>query len=408
MDEKIYVLGSRDNVKEGILKIGRYYAIDGSLGSNVYLDALKPHVILICGKRGYGKSYTMATIIEEMAMLDDEIKRNIGIVIIDTLGIFWTMFFPNKKQEKELEKWGLQPRNFDITIFSSRENVEEYRKKGIDAKELLIKTSEIEQHHWAQLFGLSLKDYVMAVIGKAIQKMKGSYSINDLIKAIYDDSKADEKVKAVAENFLAMANSWNIFGKEGIGVKDIVKKGRISVIDLSPYGEEIKVVLLAIIAKKIFEERVKERKKYEEGLLTDSKIKEDVPITWLAIDEAHVFLPHEKNISKDVLIKQWMRQGRQPGVALILATQRPSSLDEEVLSHADIIISHRLTAQEDIDALNKVRPTYMHESIGDAVKRIGKERGVAVIIDDTSESMHVIKIRPRLSWHGGEEPSAKH
>ena len=74
-------------------------------------------------------------------------------------------------------------------------------------------------------------------------------------------------------------------------------------IDLSPYGEEIKVVLLAIIAKKIFEERVKERKKYEEGLLTDFKIKEDVPITWLAIDEAHVFLPHEKNISKDSVIE---------------------------------------------------------------------------------------------------------
>ena len=133
---------------------------------------------------------------------------------------------------------------------------------------------------------------------------------------------------------------------------------------------------------------------------------EEIPITWFAIDEAHVFLPHEECIAKDVLIKQWMRQGRQPGVALILATQRPSSLDSEVMSHSDIIICHRLTAQEDIEALNRVRPTYMQGDIGEAVKKIGTEKGVALIIDDTSEAVHVIKIRPRMSWHGGEEPSA--
>jgi hypothetical protein len=28
---------------------------------------------------------------------------------------------------------------------------------------------------------------------------------------------------------------------------------------------------------------------------------------------------------------------------------------------------------------------------------------VALIVDDTSESSHIIKIRPRLSWHGGAE-----
>ena len=406
--EKVYILGRRNGIKEGVLRIGRYYAIDGSLGSDVYLDGLKPHVILICGKRGYGKSYTMATIIEEMAMMEENLKKNIGVVIIDTLGIFWTMAFPNKKQEEELKKWKMDAKGIDIKIFSSPENVEEYKKKGIPARELVMKTSELAPYHWAQLFDLSLKDYVMAVIARAIDRMKGDYSLNDLINEISKDEKVDERTKAIAENFLNMAKSWNLFGKDGIEIKDIVKGGKISIIDLSPYGEEIKVVITAIIARKIFEARVKERKKYEEALLKGGKIKEEVPITWLAIDEAHVFLPNEKSISKDVLIKQWMRQGRQPGVALLLATQRVASMDEEVLSHADIIISHRLTAQDDIDALNKVRPTYMHESIGEAVRRIGEERGVAVIIDDVSESMHVIKVRPRMSWHGGEEPSAKH
>jgi hypothetical protein len=78
-------------------------------------------------------------------------------------------------------------------------------------------------------------------------------------------------------------------------------------------------------------------------------------------------------------------------------------LESEVLSHSDIIICHRLTAQEDIDALSRIRPTYMHSTIKESIKKIGDEKGVALIIDDTSESAHIIKIRPRLSWHGGAE-----
>ena len=402
----MYVLGRRGRGEEGILRIGRYYALDGSLGSPVYLDALKPHVILICGKRGYGKSYTMATILEEMAMLDEKIRENIATIVIDTLGIFWTMAFPNEKQIDDLKRWGMEARGFDIKIFSSPKNVEEYKKKGIEAQELKIKTAELSQYHWAYLFGLSLKDYVMAAIGRAINGMEENYSIDDMMDFISNDEKIEEKVKIIAQNFLSIAKSWNIFDKNGLEIKDVVEGGRTTIIDMSPYPEELKKVIVAILSSKIFEARVKERKKYEEMMLKKEKIKEEIPITWLAIDEAHVFLPPEESISKDVLIKQWMRQGRQPGVALILATQRPSSLDEEVLSHADIIISHRLTAYEDMEALNKVRPTYMHESIGDAIKKIGEERGVAIIVDDTSESVHIIKIRPRLSWHGGEEPSA--
>jgi len=118
-----------------------------------------------------------------------------------------------------------------------------------------------------------------------------------------------------------------------------------------------------------------------------------------------LFMPNDKNtLGKNVFINEWMRQGRQPGLSLVMATQRPSALESEVLSHSDIIICHRLTAQEDIDALSRIRPTYMHGDIKESIKKVGDERGVALIVDDTSESSHIIKIRPRLSWHGGAEP----
>jgi hypothetical protein len=48
----------------------------------------------------------------------------------------------------------------------------------------------------------------------------------------------------------------------------------------------------------------------------------------------------------------------------------------------------------------------MQESIQAYLKKMGSERGAALIVDDHSESVHLVRIRPRISWHGGGEPSA--
>lgn len=409
ISEKLYVLGREEKEEKGILNIGRYYAMDKSLASNVYIDGTRPHVILICGKRGYGKSYTMGIFIEEIALLEEEVRKKIGVVVIDTLGIFWTTFYENKKEEFLLKKWGYEPKGFPIKIFSSKENVDEYRKKGIDADVLLLKTSEINPNHWCQLFDIKITEPVGAAIARAIYDIseeKEEYSIDDVLEYIQKMRNLREGVRIAVENFFSMAKSWNIFDKKGLPLKSIVRGGETTILDISSFSEELKILIVTLIARKIFEERVRERKKYEERLMGGEERDEKIPLTWMAIDEAHIFLPLGNCLSKDVLIKQWMRQGRHPGVSLILATQRPSAIDPEVLSHSDIIICHRLTAQEDIDSLNKIRPTYMHVGIKEAIKKVGTEKGVALIIDDISEVVHIIKIRPRLSWHGGEEPSA--
>jgi len=52
--EKQYILGRRkEKTSQGLLRVGKYLAIDGSTGSDVYIDCIRPHAVLICGKRGY-------------------------------------------------------------------------------------------------------------------------------------------------------------------------------------------------------------------------------------------------------------------------------------------------------------------------------------------------------------------
>ena len=406
--EKQYILGRKEKNGEGSLNIGRYYALDSSLGSNVYIDIIHPHIVLICGKRGYGKSHTIGVFIEEIARLEKKVKNNLGVVVFDTLGIFWTTQFPNNVDAEELNRWKQDPEGFDINLLVPKKFVEEYKNKGIDVDSFSIRVSELSPYHWCQLFDVKETDPLGIILTRNVLKMQSSstrFSINELLTRIQNDMRGDDMVKDAAENFLTTADSWGVFDKDGLSIRDFVKRGTITILDLSPLPNPVlKSIVATLVSEKIFEERIRERKIHELKKIGVDVEETGMPMVWLAVDEAQLFLPNNKEVlSKDVLINEWMRQGRQPGLSLVLATQRPSALESEVLSHSDIIICHRLTAQEDIDALSRIRPTYMHSDIKESIKKIGDEKGVALIIDDTSESAHIIKIRPRLSWHGGAE-----
>ena len=409
LSEKQYVLGRREKLRGGVLHLGAYYALDGSLGAPVFLDVLHPHVVFICGKRGYGKSYTIGVFLEEIASLEESVRQELGVVVIDTLGIFWTMQCPSNESVETITRWGRIPEGFMIRLLVPGSAMEAYLKKGIQTERLSLCVAELSPMHWYRLFDVKATDPVGIVVTRAVLTLQSSghhFSIAEILACIQADERADDGVKGAVENLFLMVESWGVFKKDGLSVKDIVQRGVVTILDLSHFQSSVlKDIVVSLVSKKIFEERVKERKVYELRKMGRVIEGQGIPLVWLAVDEAQVFLPAERTtLSKEVLIDEWMRQGRQPGLSLIMATQRPSAVEPEVLSHSDIIVCHRLTAQEDIDALSRIRPTFMQGDIRDSIKQIGVEKGVALLIDDTSETIHVIRVRPRVSWHGGAEP----
>ncbi|WP_292391463.1 hypothetical protein [Methanosarcina sp. UBA5] len=91
---------------------------------------------------------------------------------------------------------------------------------------------------------------------------------------------------------------------------------------------------------------------------------EEFPMIWLFIDETHIFIPAKtEGLASKVIINHYLRQGRQPGLSLVLATQRPASLHPDVVSQSDLLICHRLKANDDILALETSRPLYIQENI---------------------------------------------
>ena len=76
------------------------------------------------------------------------------------------------------------------------------------------------------------------------------------------------------------------------------------------------------------------------------------------------------------------------------------------MTQSDIVISHRLTAQMDVEALGQLMQTYMREGLTQKLDTLPHVNGAALVFDDSNERIFPIQVRPRLTWHGGSAPTA--
>ena len=117
-------------------------------------------------------------------------------------------------------------------------------------------------------------------------------------------------------------------------------------------------------------------------------------------------MPHnEKTAATDALVTI-LREGREPGISLVLASQQPGKINTDVMTQSDIIISHRITAKVDTDALGKLTQSYMRQALDQELNELPRTKGAALIMDDENEKIYPVQVRPRFTWHGGEAPTA--
>jgi hypothetical protein len=413
---------------KGVILLGKHYVQMGnttSMSNPIYLDVIRSHIVFVCGKRGSGKSYSLGVIAEGVSDLPDDVRQNISIILLDTMGVYWTMKYPNKREELILKQWGMKPKALDIKIYTPVGFHNTFLKQGIptDAP-FSIKPSELDATDWCLTFGVHRNEPIGVLIERVVNSLKTSkpeYSLDDIIKAIRADSSSEISVKHAAENRFLNTESWGLFSEKGTMLKDLAVGGQVTVLDVSCYatasnGWEIKSLVVGLIAQKLFIQRMIARKNEEYAQVQTSlhafgeadNVKQEVPLVWLVLDEAHEFLPREgKTASTDALITI-LREGRQPGISLILATQQPGKIHTDVMTQADTVISHRITAKMDVDALGLLMQSYMREGLTAELDKLPSSKGAAIIFDDTNERMYPMRVKPRLTWHGGESPIAIH
>jgi len=408
---------------EGTVFIGKLYVKMGiyySLANKVYLDVVKPHVILVTGKRGTGKSYTMGVITEGVLSMPRKIRKNIAILIMDTMGIYWTTKYPNTLQRELLYEWDLRPKGFkDVRILSPFGWFDKLKEMGVPVDEkFAIRTEDLSPFDWILTFDLDRFSKIAVLISKVVKDLKEnveSYSIDDIQGKIREVKGVDTHIKDAAVMLFEQAKLWGIFGEKGLKIEQITKGGLANIIDISLYPEiSVKAMVIGIIARKILQKRMYMRKVEElidmgeasPGMLEFIPEELKVPLVWMIIDEGHEFLPHDKITPATEPLILWLREGRQPGCSLIIATQQPGKIHTDAITQSDILISHLVTARHDIDALNKMMQTYLVYPIERYLADLPKRKGAALVLDDKQEKIYPIQIRPRLSWHGGREAVA--
>ncbi len=407
----------------GMFLLGKHYVKMGqttSLSNEVYMDVARSHVVFITGKRGSGKSYSQMSIAEGMMTLPEEITSRLAVVMFDTMGIYWTMKYENKKDEALLREWGLGYQDINNKVYVPEGHFNPAKEKGIPVDAAFsIKPSELSVTDWCSTFNVEIVSPIGALIGRVISNLKGSYEIDDIVDAIISDDRSDHYTQAAAENLFLTAKSWGLFSREGISFSELVVPGQITVVDVSGYASavnrsSVRALVIGLISKKLFQERMEARKLEEyRSVKTFTSIipreeeasSRETPLIWIMVDEAHEFLPKEGSTPATDALQTLLREGRQPGISLVLASQQPGQIHTDVMTQSDIVIAHHITAKVDIDSLGALMQSYMREGLDVALANLPDVKGAAILFDDTNERLYPIRVRPRITWHGGSSPT---
>nr|WP_135852496.1 DUF87 domain-containing protein [Halorussus salinus] len=323
-------------------RLGAYRARDGSRGATVRIDLDGPHAGLVVGKRGYGKSYTLGVLAEELARAPGVVP-----VVADPMGIFGSLA--------------------DL----GTEVVADPR----------VAADALAPRAWCDLLGLDAASSAGALVWQAAAARSSLAGMRAFVADA--DTKADRPTRRAADNHLALAESWGVFAPEGVTAGDLLDPPEGTVLDLSGLDGAPANAVLRAVASGLYDYCVGER---------------PARLPWLLVDEAHAFFDG----LADAGLRTVLTRGRQPGLSFVGATQRPSALPAVAVSQADLLLAHRLTSRADLDALTAARPNYLDSF----EERLPEAPGEVLLVDDATESVHAVRIRERETTHGGGSPSA--
>ncbi|MBN2227974.1 MAG: ATP-binding protein [Candidatus Thorarchaeota archaeon] len=394
------------------------------MGMPVLLDLMSPHVIFVAGKRGSGKSYTLGILAEELALAMERREIEVAAVVVDTVDVFRQMVDSNDDQMDVLTKWGYEARGFPVNVYIPRRTYvglpDEVKKKA-RLFPLSIGPKELTTSDWGYVLekGGSLSTVMENLIGETLDsvrkgytlesgeyvKLKRDFSIKDMIECIDSNPTIIEFYKPASRTALIQrlrrADRLGVFHPGGTSAQDLAVAGQITVIDVAPLGSDAEAVL-AILTNMLCRQVLTYRMAWTDD---GTSAREELPPTWLIIDEAHTLVPRSGLTPAKDAIVSYAKLGRRFGCSLVLCTQQPSAVSDEAISQADIIISHSLSHDNDIRALQQRAPAVMPEQFRDKVFISSLPRGVALVFDQATENKRgfIMQVRPRLSQHGGTD-----
>jgi hypothetical protein len=419
-----------DQSSQDLIFVGKVFESCPStnmLGADVWLDISFPHVVYITGTRGSGKSFDLGVLIEGISELQSKsaIQKEVqpvASILIDTQNQFWTLKYPpnpeieeNKEQLAALERWRIPPNALaNVTLWIPRGT----EKMLGDESYFNIRPRDVEHEDWCLLLGLEVYSPQGHIIRAALSRHEGTdFDLLDLINDIRQDANwhgvAESSRNALVYKFEDYLAS-QLFDKNGLTFEQLVSENRCNVFMLRELKDVDKSLVTAIIARVLFR-RMGDYHTRRKLARFQGKQQNGPPLpsrVWLLIDEAHVVAGQGQPSPARAALIEYVKRGRDAGLSLVLATQQPSAVDDRILSQVNLTFNHRLTFQSDVGAaISRIptKPIAQMRSGGAAVGDFGDmlrylDAGDCFVGDHATSRAVLVKIRPRITAHGGYSP----
>jgi uncharacterized protein len=430
---------------------------------NVWMDVRGAHVVYAMGKRRSGKSFTLGVLAEGLAA-QSWIRQGVqqqGVLILDTMNVYLTMPFgvegthsDDSAAVRELRKWKLSPEQLPMTVFRPRGTE---TPGGVISQEITLRPADLGPEEWCGLFEVDpfadpLGHLIMELYARVATdgyvrdgntvSPKPQFVLQDLLDALEYDRALDRYHRDTRESLrrrLDLLKRVPVFSDQGLDVRQLLQPGHISILLLRDLDQEMRSVLVALIIKRVMQLRgVAEQEermipihlaKAERFASTDkaasareteladqcrSRALTGLPRCWIIVDEAHNYIPARGAIVSRKPLKKYVDEGRNLGLSIVVATQQPSGLDPSIQRNADMLLIHSLSHHDDILAaqgmINTASPS---EVTADKQKIEGGKTfeglirnlplGYALASTDRANRLFPIRIRPRVTVHGGTD-----
>jgi len=368
-------------------------SLSESLSAKIDLNKLVSRHCAILGSTGSGKSNAVGVVLKAIA--DKEFKRS-RILVIDPHGEYnsvlknhsnvYKIKADSQSQQKELfiPFWAL-PFDELMSMFSGNlpdQNKDYFREKVVEAKLKSVKGNElnIKKHLvtadapipfsikqlWFDLDDFERQTFRERAKPETITDKKVTGDADKLISNEYEPASAGGGAPFLnnqAKGMLGFLNSVRtklsdsrydfLFNPEeykpdlkgkiekdlsGLLFDWVGSKKPVTILDLSGIPSEIMTSISGALLKIIYDALF-----WGQNIDVGGK---EQPLL-IVLEEAHNYLKAGENSIASKSVQSIAKEGRKYGVGLLLVTQRPSELDETVLSQCGTVIALRMNNSKD-------------------------------------------------------------
>jgi len=383
----------------------------GILGENLHgktiaLDLSETNTFSLFGVQGGGKSYTIGTISEmvlkQFNNINDLPSPLAGVIFHYSESMeyepeFTSMIYPNDKEselKKLRERYGAEPNNIDdVIILTPKDKIEERKNEypSIDILPIAFNSKELNVQDWLFLLGAVGNDSTYIKQLKAIMKEhRRNITLEGITRSVDETELLSNTQKALARQKLSFAREYI---DDNFMLRDTLRPGRLIIVDLrDEFIVKDEALGLFVIMLNIFSSV-----RNTNGSHFNK---------FIVFDEAHKYMDN-KDLTGNIVTA--IREMRHKGVSIMIASQDPPSLPNEIIELSSIVLLHKFNSpqwlkhiQKSITQLSLLSPADM------SALNPGEGFLWSTKATEKSISTKPIKIstRPRVTKHGGSTVQA--